>query len=193
MRNRILLLLYILTFVISSVRSQNIYGNCYRGFVDAGYTIGLGDYEFGRFEISTSQGYQINSHFYIGAGLGFHFMPEYKTPDMDIALDSRESSVEIPIFANLKLNFTKAKITPFIDIRGGTYVTNNGDLYANFAVGCRITTIEKQAFNISIGYTLQNIEFKTFDDFYGSGNMSYATEARILKTEGGTIKVGYEF
>lgn len=193
MKNRFLLLLCLLTFAVSSVMSQNIYGNCYRGFVDAGYTIGLGDYEFGRFEINTSQGYQINPHCYIGVGLGLHFMPEYKTPDMDIALDSRESSVEIPIFANLKLNFSKAKVTPFIDIKGGTYITNNGELYANFAAGCRITTIEKQALSISIGYTLQNIEFKTFDGFYRPSNMSYATEARILKTEGIAIKIGYEF
>ena len=24
---------------------------CYRGFIDAGYSIGVGDYEFGRFEV----------------------------------------------------------------------------------------------------------------------------------------------
>ena len=25
---------------------------CYRGFIDAGYSIGVGDYEFGRFEVN---------------------------------------------------------------------------------------------------------------------------------------------
>ena len=30
---------------------------CYRGFIDAGYSIGVGDYEFGRFEVNTSHGY----------------------------------------------------------------------------------------------------------------------------------------
>ena len=30
---------------------------CYRGFIDAGYSIGVGDYEFGRFEVNTSHGF----------------------------------------------------------------------------------------------------------------------------------------
>ena len=35
---------------------------CYRGFIDAGYSIGVGDYEFGRFEVNTSHGYQFNPY-----------------------------------------------------------------------------------------------------------------------------------
>lgn len=35
-------------------------GKGYRGFAELGYGIGVGDYEFGRFSIETSHGYQFN-------------------------------------------------------------------------------------------------------------------------------------
>ena len=79
---------------------------CYRGFIDAGYSIGVGDYEFGRFEVNTSHGYQFNPYFFLGAGAGLHFMSSYETKDMDIPLDVRDSQVDIPVFANIRCNST---------------------------------------------------------------------------------------
>ena len=90
--------------------AQNVSKGCYRGFVDGGYTIAVGDYDFGRFEINTSHGYQINPFFFVGGGIGLHFMSEYKKSGMEIALDQRESKVDIPVFANLRGNFSKSKI-----------------------------------------------------------------------------------
>lgn len=188
------ILLMIAVAIISLTASaQNTASSCYRGFADAGYTFGIGDYDMGRFEINTSHGYQINPFIYLGAGLGLHFMPEYETPDMDIALDSRESKVDIPIFANAKFNMSKGKYTPFIDGKVGTYVTNNGGLYMNVSAGLRIATNEKQAVNVSIGYTREELEFETFDSFFGTSSMKYYTSSRKLTTEGIAIKVGYEF
>lgn len=65
--------------------------NGYRGFADLGYTIGVGDYDFGRFEISTTHGYQVNPYFFVGGGVGFHFMGECKYGDPEIPLDLRKS------------------------------------------------------------------------------------------------------
>ncbi len=65
---------------------------------DLGYTIGVGDYDFGRFEISTTHGYQVNPYFFLGGGVGFHFMQSYETKGMEIALDKRDSKVSIPLF-----------------------------------------------------------------------------------------------
>lgn len=190
---RLGIILLFLVSISSFAKSQNVYGNCYRGFVDVGYNIGVGDYQFGRFEISSSHGYQVNPFFFVGAGFGLHFMSEYETPNMSIALDVRDSSVEIPLFANLKCNFTKSKVAPFIDLKAGTFVTNNGGLYANISGGCRIATKDKQAVNVSVGYTMQKLEFETFDRFISSSSMAYLREPRVLNTEGVTIKVGYEF
>lgn len=187
------LIFSVVLFASQMLFAQNISGNCYRGFVDGGYTIGIGDYEFGRFEINSSHGYQINPFFFVGGGLGLHFMPEYKTKGMDIPLDQRESKVDIPVFANLRVNFSKGKITPFVDGKAGTYVTNNGGLYLNISAGCRFAVNEKQAVNVSVGYTTEKLEFETFNSFISYKNMNYTTSPRKLNTEGIAIKVGYEF
>lgn len=180
-------------FTSQMMSAQNTSGSCYRGLVDGGYTIGIGDYDFGRFEINTSHGYQINPFIFVGGGLGLHFMPEYKTNGMDIPLDQREAKVDIPVFANLRANFNKGKITPFIDGKAGTYITNNGGLYLNLSAGCRFAVNEKQAVNISIGYTTEELEFESFSRFVSSYNMNYTTSPRKLTAEGIAIKVGYEF
>lgn len=185
-------MLFCTAFVFAN--AQNVSSGCYRGFTDVGYTVGIGDYDFGRFEVNTSHGYQITPFFYIGAGAGLHFMSSYKTKSSgDIPLDVRKSKVDIPIFANGRVNFTKGKFAPFIDIKGGTYVTNNGGLYANASVGCRIATNSKQAINILVGYTSEKLEFQTFNKFNSSHDMSYTRKATSYDTEGISLKIGYEF
>lgn len=173
--------------------AQNTSSNCYRGFVDAGYTIGVGDYDFGRFEISTSHGYQFNPYVFLGVGAAIHFMPEYNTKGMDIALDSRDSKTDIPVFANAKFNFSKAKVAPFIDGKVGYYVTNNGGLYYNVSAGCRIAINNKQAVNVSVGYSSEELEFESFKTFVSSKNLDYIRSPRKLTTEGVSIKLGFEF
>lgn len=140
---KVFILAVMLLFSIGSI-AQNTAKNCYRGYVDAGYSVGIGDYDFGRFEVNTSHGYQINPYLFIGAGTGLHFMSSYKTKDMDIPLDIRDSKVDIPVFANIRCNLLKKKVSPFVDIKGGTYVTNNGGLYVNASASCRISINGKQ-------------------------------------------------
>lgn len=190
---KLVLILLVFCAMSQNAICQNVSSKCYRGFFDAGYTLGVGDFDFGRIEINTSHGYQINPYVFLGAGMGFHFMPEYKTPDMQIPLDIRDSKVDIPIFANAHVNFMKTKFCPFLDIKGGTYVTNNGGLYLNGSAGLRIATNEKQAINISLGYTLENLEFETFASFKSYKNMDYYREGRVLQAEGISLKIGYEF
>ena len=191
MRKIILLLAVLLTSQI--IWAQNTSEGCYRGIVDGGYTIGIGDYDFGRFEINTSHGYQISPFFFVGGGFGLHFMPEYETKGMNIALDQRDSKVDIPIFANLRVNFNKTKISPFVDGKAGTYITNNGGLYLNISAGCRFALNEKQAIDISVGYTIEKLEFETFNSFINYYSMNYTRSPRQLDTEGVAIKVGVEF
>lgn len=186
----------LLAAMISSalgVNAQNVSRNSYRGYVDAGYSIGIGDYDFGRFEINTSHGYQFNPYFFLGAGVGLHFMPSYETKGMVIPLDVRESKVDIPVFANLRCNFSKKKVAPFVDLKGGTYVTNNGGLYANVSAGCRIALNKKQALSLSVGYATEKLEFETFHRFTSSSSMDYMRKPVKYDTEAVTVKLGFEF
>lgn len=175
-------------------KAQNVASNCYRGFVDAGYTIGFRDYNFNRFEINTSHGYQINPYFFIGGGMGLHFMPSYKTSGTsDIPLDTRDSKVDIPVFANLRGTFTKSRFAPFIDAKAGTYINNNGGMYVNASIGLRIAVNSKQAVDIMVGYTDEKLEFETFSHFVSDYNPDYARKPEKREAEGIAIKVGYEF
>ena len=178
---------------VLSIHGQNVSRNCYRGYIDAGYSIGVGDYEFGRFEVNTSHGYQFNPYFFLGAGAGLHFMSSYETKDMDIPLDVRDSQVDIPVFANIRCNFSKKMVSPFVDVKGGTYVTNNGGLYVNASAGCRFAINEKQAVSLAVGYASEKLEFETFDRFTSNTSMNYTRSPRKLDTEAITLKLGFEF
>lgn len=189
---KVFLMLALLTTVLCT-NAQNVSKNCYRGFVDAGYSIGVGDYDFGRFEVNTTHGYQFNPYLFLGAGVGLHFMSSYKTSDMEIPLDVRDSKVDIPVYANVHCNFSKKKVAPFVDVKGGTYVTNNGGLYVNASVGCRVAINEKQAVNVSVGYASEKLEFETFQRFTSKYNLDYTRYGNKLDTEAVTLKVGFEF
>lgn len=165
----------------------------YHGFADLGYTIGVGDYDFGRFEISTTHGYQVNPYFFVGGGVGFHFMSECKYGDPEIPLDLRKSKVSIPLFADFRGTFTKRKFAPFVDLKLGYFVTNNDGFYGNISAGCRMRTKGNQAVSLSIGYTYEKLEFETFDRFTSSSSMNYTRSGRKLDCEGISIKLGYEF
>ena len=165
----------------------------YHGFVDLGYTLGIGDYKFGRFEINTTHGYQFNPHFFVGGGLGFHFMSEYNTPNMNIALDYRKKQFDIPIYGNVRWTIINNKVTPFIDGKIGHYVTNRGGLYASISFGCRVSIYNTQGINFSIGYSYEKLEFESFDHFISHDSMDYRRSKRKLGTEGISFKMSYDF
>ena len=190
---RTILLVIVFALTLLQLRAQGFQSRCYRGHVDAGYSFGIGDYNFGRFEVNTSHGYQFNPYFFLGAGTGVHFMSSYKTGGMEIALDERDSKVDIPVFANIRCNILDKKFSPFVDVKGGTFVTNNGGLYLSAAIGCRYTINESYALNLSLGYTRESLEFETFDDFKNNTDMDYTTKARKLTTECLSLKIGFEF
>lgn len=189
-----LLCVLIMAFAINiSINAQNYLTNGYKGYVDAGYSIGIGDYEFGRVEINTSHGYQFSPYFFLGAGFGLHFMPSYETSGMAIPLDVRDSKVDIPVFANVRSHFGKGKIVPFVDIKGGMYVTNDGGMYVNASVGVRYALNDKQGLSLSVGYANEKLEFEVFDSFIGYGNMDYTRYKQLYNTEAIAIKLGFDF
>lgn len=189
---KVLSLAALLLFVLG-VNAQNTSKNCYRGYVDVGYSFGVGDYDFGRFEVNTSHGYQVNPYLFFGAGTGLHFMSSYKTKGMDIPLDVRDSKVDIPVFANVRCNFLKKKVSPYVDVKGGTYVTNNGGLYVNASIGCRFSINDEQAVNFSVGYATEKLEFETFSRFTSHTSMDYVRNPEKYDAEAIALKLGFEF
>ena len=187
---KIFLIIMIVVTTLVMKAQDNTFGGGYRGFADLGYTIGVGDYNLGRFEISTTHGYQVNPYFFVGGGVGFHFMSSYETKDMDIPLDKRDSKVSIPLFADFRGTFSKRKFAPFADLKLGYFVTNNDGFYGNVSAGCRMALKGKQGISLSIGYTYEKLEFQTFSRFNSTTSMNYTRTPRKLDCEGISIKLG---
>ncbi len=112
---------------------------------------------------------------------------------MEIPLDVRDSKVDIPVFANFRSNFTKGKLSPFFDIKGGTFVTNNGGLYVVASVGVKYALNSKQGLSLSVGYAAEKLEFETFERFNGRYDMSYTRKPATYDTESVSVKLGFDF
>lgn len=137
----------------------------YRGFVDGGFTAG---YDFMVELINTSHGYQINPHFFVGGGMGLH-------------IAAIEGGVIVPIFADVRVNFLKHKISPFVDYKVGASVGTWPGFYTSLIGGCKLNK-----FNVGLGFTLGTTEMY----YYGYGySPYYYTE--ILG--GFTLRLGFEF
>ena len=154
---------------INSPNGSRTISKGYRGFIDLGYTIGVGDFAEDRIEFTTSHGYQTNPYLFVGAGTGvsYWFGP---------------ATVSIPIFANLRINIpTWVTVSPYFDFKLGYSPHDISGFYANFSGGCRIATGRKSALNVGFGYQIQKA-----DILFGRRNSS-------TSVNGLAFKLGFEF
>lgn len=156
----------------------------YRGFVDAGYSIGTGDNAENRIEISTVHGYQICPYVFVGLGVGLNYYHEYG----EYYAYGTKAKTEVPLFLDCRVTILNRKVTPFFEARGGYSVGTLSGYYYSFAVGCRFLMKNKSAFNIIIGPSVQELDNyqKYVNNYYR--NISYDDEFHAL-----TIKIGLDF
>ena len=140
----------------------------YKGFIDLGYTIGVGDWGIDRLELSTSHGYQFNPYLYVGAGIAANYYFDAEV-------------IGMPIFAHVRGNILNNSISPYIDFRiGYSPLKDVQGLYLTPSIGCKI-----KSFNVSVGYVMQKAKYYYSDYYYdyeGSENCG-----------GLSLKVGFEF
>ncbi|MBO5720562.1 MAG: hypothetical protein J6R61_03420 [Bacteroidales bacterium] len=148
---------------------------CYKGFFDFGYTIGVGYRGEGRISMSTTHGVQIIPYLYIGAGLGFKYY-------------HYSGSMGLPLYADIRANFLKGRITPFLDFRAGYSFLDDWGAYVSPTVGCNFGYGRKAGFSVALGYEFQKAEFYHYD-YYGGG-YSYTSYENC---GGFVIKVGVDF
>lgn len=155
----------------------------YKGSVDAGYSKTLGKYNADFLEFSTSQGYQYNSWFYMGVGVGVDVLFAHQEDGwgqnwqpgsvFDYGHSSTKTAAMIPIFTDFRftLGGNPQKVGFYIDLRvgcsflaskdyieiGDGYLTNQEYFYLRPSMGLRIPTNmqnPKQAFDIGVTYKL---------------------------------------
>lgn len=66
-----------------------------------------------------------------------------------------ENMFFIPIFADAKVNFTRSKVSPFLDMRVGCSFIRSTSLYLSPALGVEYKLNEKSHLQCALSYTMQ--------------------------------------
>ena len=164
----------------NSINRQIVSGNTlFTGdFLKKGLRIFV-EYYNGNTSLPITIGYQVNRMLFVGGGIapGIAVGDNRYYYDYDYYYDdyyyrpAYNTHFIMPVYAAVRCDFMNARVSPFVDVRGGYTVTNfcRGG-YANFNLGCRISH-----FNLSVGYTYQNSN--EYDKSFGLA----------------TFRLGYEF
>lgn len=179
MKKTISILIITLALLASNhLFAQNPPQRGYRGFVETGYSFGLGDIGMNRFEISTTHGFQLNEHLFIGAGLAYHGF--------------RKSGFNwegVPIFGEVRGDWFRGKFSPFASAKLGY---NTGDIegfYFAPSAGYRYAFGKKMGLSLSLGYSLQMVETGQLNYNDGQIGIDYTR-----KNSGAiTLKLGFDF
>jgi hypothetical protein len=159
---KFLLVFLILTVTVVYGQSTNQKG--YEGNFSAGFAFGVGFVEIDRIVIDIVNGYRFNPYVSIGAGVGYrHYLN-----DNYINVESFRL-VMMPLYGNIKVNFTDTKYAPFLSISTGYSISLIGEgviynrwegswgngYFLNPQIGLNVALNEKSALFLSVGYELQ--------------------------------------
>ena len=120
----------------------------FRGFAELSAQTGFDDAEdFYLAQAGFTGGYQINRMFFVGGGVA----PSLSMFDNKWT-DKVDTGFLMPIYGAFRADFIDNTISPFAEIRGGYYITDNSDDHGGYfytGAGCRFKN-----FSVSAGYSL---------------------------------------
>ena len=170
--------------VVEPAEREDYLQRGFRGIADLGIHFGLvNDLDNAQFSAAVTLGYQVNRFLFIGAGIApalwvydwnYREYDRYWGWDYDYYYDrDYKTAFVLPIYGALRFDFINAKVSPFLDLRGGYSVTDQcRGAYAYVGAGARIKRC-----SISAGWTYQGFE----KGFYGENMGLFG------------IRVGFEF
>ena len=151
----------------------------YKGYVEAGYSHTLSKYNGDFIEFSTSQGYQYNSWFYMGAGLGVDVLFSHPGDNSGVMLNPppgdrpvTKTAPMLPLFADFRfLIGDTSNVSFFLDLKvgcsflltnrniaiGDGYLTNREYFFLDPSIGVRVPCNKKnnkQAVDVGVKYKL---------------------------------------
>ena len=166
---------------LQSVLSPALSGSGrYKGSVEAGYSHTIGKYNADFIELSTSQGYQYNNWFYMGAGLGVDLLLSHKGSNWNEGMLTpppynrgyATTAAMLPLFADFRfLIGDSSNVSFYLDLKvgcsflmsnkmiaiGDGYLTNREYFFLNPSLGVRVPCNKKnpkQAFDVGVKYKL---------------------------------------
>ena len=128
----------------------------YRGFVDAGYGISVSKVTFsnGYYSeeadisnqalLTTSHGYQLLSHLFVGGGAGVTYYHE-------------GSTVAFPVFGHIRTDFG-SRLGFFAEVKTGYTVKDIDGAFVAPTVGIRYALNDKFGLNFGVGYLAQKVK-----------------------------------
>lgn len=130
----------------------------YKGIVELGYQIGVGEFGLNRLKLNIINGVQINPFFSLGFGTGLRYY-------LDSHFKSKPETLLIPVFADFRAQAMNNKVSPFLAIAVGYSFNASNDfegvgLLLNPSIGVSFKVSDKSAMNISIGYEIQKITYQ---------------------------------
>ena len=177
----------------------------YKGFVELTGMPGLGHNRANIIDISTTQGFQYSSWFFMGVGAGVDAVMAqqpgnwHPTPDYDYMYrGNTKTKVMIPLFSDFRFTFGPATSSFFIDLKVGAawligsdylrmadgFMSNSSQFYFRPTIGMRIPVSAQkpnQAFNVGVTYQLLT----------SNNNYYYYSNSLTLNNIG--ISVSYEW
>ena len=130
----------------------------FRGFIDVGYSLGVGKPRNDFWLIETSFGYAITPKAYIGAGIGVHnFKPVLSTyPQRNDKAQPEENDPNwkypfIPLYLEGRYCFkNESQNTPWVSLKVGATFINHSGFYSSPSIGYHFKSNQFFSFNVGV-------------------------------------------
>lgn len=151
----------------------------YRGIVETGFALGVGDFAADRITLNSVHGYQFNPHFFAGLGTGARYYYD-------------SSSFVVPVFADFRVNLLDRKTSPYLAVGIGYSFDANSNfegfgLLVNPSVGISFAVSKKSVMHVGAGYELQRAKAYYYDYYSGHSWSSNESMSAI------SINIGISF
>ena len=149
----------------------------YKGIVEWGYQVGIGDYGMNRLKLDIINSEQINPYFSLGLGTGARYFFDAE-------------AVVIPIYVDIRANLINRTVSPYLSLGIGKSfeATNRFEgvgFFFNHTFGVSFKVANKSAINVGIGYEMQRIGFF----YYGYGYNMYNIETTEITENVGALNI----
>ena len=182
-----IIVLFLLITASFTIKAQKGYEKS----IEVGGSVGLDKFTNSSFEIEMINGYRFSDYLFLGAGVGFRYTDAlyYQSYIASRFYESRDGKYLIPLYARLKVNLTKTKVSPFLlgnlgytfDV-GQNPNKNTHGLMIEPAFGVDFSLSEgKTGLYFLVGFNLQNAEYT----YLGSTQQTINGMANSISFRGG--------
>jgi len=127
----------------------------YKGIVEMGYQVGVGDFSLDRLKLNIINGYQVNPYFSLGLGTGLRYYFNSK-------------KILIPFLADFRASFLNNSLSPYFYFGIGysldsDYHFKGAGMLVNPVAGVNYRITEKLVMNFGLGYEVQKMKLSSGD------------------------------